>query len=65
MTETIKAAPAKAEGAKARVLKKGDGKISKGFRIDGESQYYAKGDEVSFPDEVAVALEARGYIDIL
>lgn len=65
MTETTKPAPAKAAGARARVLKKGDGKISKGVIVGGERQYYAKGDEVSFPDEIAVALEARGYIDIL
>lgn len=65
MTETTKPAPAKAVGAKVRVLKAGDGKISKGFRDAGERQFYAKGDEITVSDEIAQALEARGFAEIL
>lgn len=64
MTETIKA-PVKTGGANARVLKQGDGKISKGTRINSERQYYAKGDHVTLPDDVAAELEDRGYVELL
>ena len=65
MTDTAKAAPAKAEGTKVRVLKKGEGKISKGIRIGGESQYFAKSEEVVLPDDIAISLEDRGLVEIL
>lgn len=65
MTETTKEAPAKAEGTKARVLKNGDGKISKGVRVSGARQFYKKGDEITLPDATALSLEDRGYVEIL
>ena len=47
----------------ARVLKKGDGKVAKGFTVEGEEQYFAKGDEVVLPASIADALEDRGFVE--
>lgn len=47
-----------------RVLKNGDGKISKGIHdLDGE-HYFAKGDEFHAEKGIADLLEDRGFIEI-
>ena len=62
-------APAIPDGHKlCRVLKKGDGKVAKGFtkvEADGQTreQYYEKGDEIILPAEIADALEDRGLVE--
>lgn len=66
MTTTKATAPA---GHKlCRVLKAGDGKVSKGaFEAEEDGirreQYYAKGDEFSLPADMADTLENRGLVE--
>lgn len=67
MTDVKKApeAASVAEGqARCRVLKAGDGKISKGVHdINGE-HYFDKGDEFVTSQAIATNLEDRGFIEI-
>lgn len=57
------------DGFKAcRVLKRGDGQVSKGYTEVGDDgitreQYYAKGDELHLPAAIADALEDRGFVE--
>lgn len=67
MTEVKKPdqAPAVAAGtARCRVLKNGDGKISKGVHDLNGEHYYAKGDEFTTEKTIADNLEDRGFVEI-
>lgn len=47
-----------------RVLKNGDGKISKGVHDLNGEHYFAKGDEFHAEKATADALEDRGFVEI-
>lgn len=48
----------------ARVLKKGDGKLSTGEHIPGEGDvFHVLGDILQVPAEAVEALEDRGYVE--
>lgn len=47
-----------------RVLKNGDGKISKGVHDLSGEHYFAKGDEFHAEKAIADALEDRGFVEI-
>lgn len=70
MTTTDKKAEAPKAEAKApdtavvRILKAGDGKVSKGQHDLNGEHYYAKGEEVLLPIAIATALENRGFVEI-
>ncbi len=75
MTTNTKAAPVAAPEAVpagfvlCRVLKNGDGKVSKGVTaLDDEGQtveqYYAKGDEFAVAKAIGDALESRGFVEV-
>lgn len=64
MPEAKKPAPKKTTKT-CMVLKAGDGKISKGKRVDSCDLYYGRQERIEFPPKVAEALEARGYVEIM
>lgn len=66
MTEAKKPdqAPAAEGTARCRVLKNGDGKISKGVHDLNGEHYFAKGDEFTTEKTIADNLEDRGFIEI-
>jgi hypothetical protein len=56
---------AAAKRVQVRITKWGDGQISTGEHADGLGDLtYEKGETPHFPEEVALALESRGYVEI-
>ena len=48
-----------------RILKGGDGKVSNGIHhATLGDEYYEKGETVSLPEDIALELEARGFVEI-
>jgi hypothetical protein len=74
MADEIKTPEAAAEPARKRlekghvryrVLKMGHGKIHTGEHGSDGPEFYKHGDEVAAPQEIASALEDRGFVEVL
>lgn len=72
MAKTVKQKAAEAEAiavnndrVNVRITKLGDGEVSTGEHLSGEGDLmHEKGDIVSLPRQVAMALEVKGFAEI-
>ena len=62
----VQATPENIPVVQARVLPMGDGKISMGVHVPGVGEaHYERGETFSIIETVAIALEDRGFVEIL
>jgi hypothetical protein len=62
----VQVAPQNIPVVQVRVLPMGDGKISMGVHVPGVGEaHYERGEQFSLIETVAIALEDRGFVEIL